>query len=126
MSQAFRILMALVLGVTLGIALANWAPEPGAHVLYVTKLIGGAWLHGLQMVIVPLVVALLVVGIAASAEAAKAGRIAGRALIEVIDRQTLQFSVNFAAHVVNHVLFKRVVDADPNAVEQITQDERSD
>ena len=81
MSQAFRILMALVLGVTLGIALANWAPGPGTHILYATKLIGGAWLHGLQMVIVPLVVALLVVGIAASAEAAKAGRIAGRALI---------------------------------------------
>ena len=81
MSQAFRILMALVLGVTLGIALANWAPGPGTQILHATKLIGGAWLHGLQMVIVPLVVALLVVGIAASAEAAKAGRIAGRALI---------------------------------------------
>jgi len=81
MPQALRILIALVGGLVLGIALANWAPVPGATMLYITKLIGGAWLHGLQMVIVPLVVALLVIGIAASAEAARAGRIAGRALL---------------------------------------------
>ena len=81
MSQAFRILTALVVGLAIGMALANWAPDVGAHVLVVTKLIGGAWVHGLQMVIVPLVVALLVIGIAASAEAAKAGKIAARALL---------------------------------------------
>jgi Na+/H+-dicarboxylate symporter len=50
-------------------------------VLPYTKLVGGLWVHGLQMVIVPLVVALLVVGIAASAEAARAGRIALTALL---------------------------------------------
>ena len=81
MSQAFRILTALVAGLAIGMALANWAPGFGAHVLVGTKLIGSAWVHGLQMVIVPLVVALLVIGIAASAEAAKAGKIAARALV---------------------------------------------
>ena len=81
MSQALRILIALVAGLLLGIALANGAPGPGGYLLVATKLIGGAWLHGLQMVIVPLVVALLVIGIAASVEAARAGRIAGRALL---------------------------------------------
>jgi proton glutamate symport protein len=72
MSQALRILISLVAGLALGIALANWAPDAGGWVLVFTKRIGGAWLHGLQMVIVPLVVALLVIGIAASAEAAPA------------------------------------------------------
>ena len=81
MSQAFRILTALVVGLAIGMALATWAPGFGAHVLVGTKLVGGAWVHGLQMVIVPLVVALLVIGIAASAEAAKAGKIAARALL---------------------------------------------
>jgi Na+/H+-dicarboxylate symporter len=81
MSQAARILISLVLGLLIGIGIANWAPDAGAWLLVGTKLIGGAWLHGLQMVIVPLVVALLVIGIAASAEAARAGRIAGRAFI---------------------------------------------
>jgi len=80
MSQALRILIALVVGLSVGMALAQWAPDLGAHILVGTRLIGGAWVHGLQMVIVPLVVALLVIGIAASAEAAKAGRIAARAL----------------------------------------------
>ena len=84
MSQAFRILVALVGGLLIGIALANWAPGPGGFLLLFTKRIGGAWLHGLQMVIVPLVVALLVIGIAASAEAARAGRIAARALIAFV------------------------------------------
>jgi Na+/H+-dicarboxylate symporter len=81
MSQALRILISLVAGLALGIALANWAPDVGGHVLPYTKLVGGLWVHGLQMVIVPLVVALLVVGIAASAEAARAGRIALTALL---------------------------------------------
>ncbi|WP_335298341.1 dicarboxylate/amino acid:cation symporter [Sphingomonas adhaesiva] len=42
--------------------------------------IGTAWLHALQMTIVPLVVSLLVTGVAATAEAARAGRLAGRAI----------------------------------------------
>ncbi|MBS0478688.1 MAG: cation:dicarboxylase symporter family transporter [Proteobacteria bacterium] len=84
MSQAFRILAALVGGLLLGILLANQAPDAGAFALLFTKRIGGAWLHGLQMVIVPLVVALLVIGIAASAEAARAGRIAARALLAFV------------------------------------------
>jgi Na+/H+-dicarboxylate symporter len=43
--------------------------------------IGGMWLNALQMTIVPLVVSLLITGIAASAEAARASRLATRALI---------------------------------------------
>ena len=84
MSQAFRILGALVVGLVLGIALAGHAPDAGALLLQFTKRIGGAWLHALQMVIVPLVVALLVIGIAASAEAARAGKIAARALLAFV------------------------------------------
>lgn len=84
MSQALRILIALVVGLGVGMALANYAPDAGKHVLVGTKLVGGAWLHGLQMVILPLVVALIVIGIAASAEAARAGRIAGRAFLAFV------------------------------------------
>ena len=83
-SPPLRIILALVIGISCGIALANYAPDAGAFLLLFTKRIGGAWLHGLQMVIVPLVVALLVIGIAASAEAARAGRIAARALLAFV------------------------------------------
>ena len=43
--------------------------------------IGGMWLNALRMTIVPLVVSLLITGVAASAEAARAGRLATRGLI---------------------------------------------
>jgi Na+/H+-dicarboxylate symporter len=80
MSQATRILVALVVGLIAGIAAASAVPDAAAAVLTVADPIGAAWLHALQMVIVPLIVALLVVGVAAGAEAARAGRIAGRAI----------------------------------------------
>jgi len=81
MSQAMRILVALIAGLIIGIAAAGLAPGivPGA--LAISEPIGGAWLAGLQMTIVPLVVALLVVGVAATAEAARAGRIAAMTLV---------------------------------------------
>ena len=80
MTQASRILVALLAGLFAGIALAALAPAvvPGATAF--AEPIGTAWLHALQMTIVPLVVALLVTGVAATAEAARAGRLAARAI----------------------------------------------
>src|SRR5690348_13320202 len=46
--------------------------------------IGTLWLNALKMTVIPLVVALLVVGIAKSAEAAHAGRIAGRSVLWIV------------------------------------------
>ena len=80
MSQASRILLALVAGLIAGIALAGWAPQSVEPVASVAEPIGTAWLNALQMTIVPLVVALLITGVAETAEAARAGRLAGRAI----------------------------------------------
>ncbi|MGN6621413.1 MAG: dicarboxylate/amino acid:cation symporter, partial [Sphingomonas sp.] len=82
MSQPTRILLALVAGLALGIAAAGigWA---GALVP-VTGPIGHLWLNALEMTIIPLVMALVVTGIAATAEAANAGRIAARAIVTFI------------------------------------------
>lgn len=80
MSQATRILLSLVLGLTAGVVLAAFAPTSVDPVAAVAQPIGTAWLNALQMTIVPLVVSLLVTGVAATAEAAKAGRLAGRAI----------------------------------------------
>lgn len=84
MSQATRILIALVGGLTLGIVLSRIAPSVDAVGVAIAEPVGMIWLHGLQMTIVPLVVGLLVTGIAATAEAAKASRLATRALIVFI------------------------------------------
>ena len=80
MSQASRILLALVAGIALGIGAVGIDRGAALAATEVTGPIGSAWLHGLQMVIVPLVVGLLVTGVGAGADAARAGRIAGRAV----------------------------------------------
>jgi proton glutamate symport protein len=80
-NQPTRILLALVAGIIAGMISArtgaSWVPQA----IGVAEPIGGVWLNALQMTIVPLVVALLITGIAASAEAARASRLATRALI---------------------------------------------
>jgi proton glutamate symport protein len=80
MSSSLRILLALVAGLAGGVALAAWAPGAVPGTIAVAEPIGHAWLNALQMTIVPLVVSLLVTGVAATAEAAQAGRLAGRAI----------------------------------------------
>lgn len=80
-SQPTRILLALVVGLAAGIASGA---EGGAWVgqaIAFAEPVGTLWLNALQMTIVPLVVALLITGVAASAEAARAGRLASRALV---------------------------------------------
>lgn len=79
MSQATRILVALIAGMALGIVAAGQGFAPIG--ILITQPIGTAWLNGLQMTIVPLVVSLLVIGIAATADAARAGQLATRAMI---------------------------------------------
>lgn len=79
MSQPIRILLSLVFGLGLGIGAAHWGIADRVNL--VAQPVGTAWLNGLQMTIVPLVVALLVLGIAATADAARAGRLAARAMV---------------------------------------------
>lgn len=80
-SQATRILLALVLGLGTGIASVAAGLAWTGQLIAVFEPIGGMWLNALQMTIVPLVVALLITGIAASAKAARASRLATRAMI---------------------------------------------
>ncbi|TPG41145.1 dicarboxylate/amino acid:cation symporter [Sphingomonas koreensis] len=81
MSQATRILIALAAGLLIGIGCASLAPAWALRASAVAQPIGTAWLNGLQMTIVPLVVSLLITGVAETAKAARAGRMTARALI---------------------------------------------
>ncbi len=81
MSQPTRILLALIAGLLGGILLATVSPSAAGAVIPFAQPIGTAWLNGLQMTIVPLVVSLLITGVADTAEAARAGRLAGRAIL---------------------------------------------
>jgi Na+/H+-dicarboxylate symporter len=84
MSQATRILLGLLAGLSLGTALSTASARVAIALTEATQPIGLAWLHGLQMVIVPLIVGLLITGVGAAADAARAGRIALRAFIAFI------------------------------------------
>ena len=82
--RAYWALGALVAGLLLGlIADARFA---GAHdgALSVASFIGSLWLNGLKMTVIPLVVTLLVTGVARSAEAARAGKIAARSVVCIV------------------------------------------
>ena len=79
MSQPVRILLALAAGLVIGVLAAKLAWPPG--LVAVAEPVGGLWLDALRMTIIPLIVSLLVIGIAASAEAARASRLAGRAVL---------------------------------------------
>ncbi len=84
MSTTARVLTGLVAGAVLGLLLA-WFDAPLAiHVADFVQPVGRLWLNALQMTVVPLVFALVVVGVNTAADAAASGRIARRAIMVFI------------------------------------------
>jgi Na+/H+-dicarboxylate symporter len=82
--RAYYVLIALVLGLAAGAgaaALGDGLREPA---LQASNMVGGLWLNALKMTVIPLIVALLVTGVAKGAEAARAGRIAGRSVLWIV------------------------------------------
>jgi Na+/H+-dicarboxylate symporter len=75
-----RILLALLLGLFLGIALSHAGVGWLEGAIAAMEPIGTLWLNALRMTIVPLVFSLLVTGIASGASATSAGGLATRAL----------------------------------------------
>lgn len=82
--RAYWALVALLAGLALGAAAGDTPTGVGATVLGIAGFIGTLWLNALKMTVIPLVVALLVVGIAKSREAAAAGRIASRSVLWIV------------------------------------------
>ena len=80
MSKAALILASLLLGLGLGINFGDSLPMLSR----LADIIGTLWLNGLRMTVVPLVVALLITGITQTAMAARAGRLAGRAVVTML------------------------------------------
>lgn len=79
-ARPWWMLGALVAGLAAGSAIAlldNGFREPA---LRAAAIVGGLWLNALKMTVVPLIVALLILGIARGAEAVRAGRLAARTM----------------------------------------------
>jgi Na+/H+-dicarboxylate symporter len=74
------VLGALLGGLLLG-ALSNQAGAIRETLILIASTVGGLWLDGLKMTVIPLIIALLITGIVSGADQAKAGRIAGRSVM---------------------------------------------
>ncbi len=81
MSTTARVLLALVLGAALGLALALWFPALAPTVAGIAQPVGKVWLNALQMTVVPLVAAMIVLGINTARNAASTGRAARNAIL---------------------------------------------
>jgi proton glutamate symport protein len=83
-SATRRVLIGLAAGAAIGLALSSWNPPVALQVADIVHPIGKLWLNALQMTVVPLVLALVVVGVNTASDAAASGRIARRAMVVFI------------------------------------------
>jgi len=95
MSTTTRVLLALLLGAAAGLGLYFWSQEAAGTVASIAQPIGKLWINALQMTVVPLVTALVVLGVNSATDAAASGRVARNALVVFLVLLTL--GATFAA-----------------------------
>ena len=74
--KALWILLALVIGLIGGMFAAKGGDGLREPLIQVGSIVGTLWLNALKMTVIPLIVALLITGIARTADAARGGRLA--------------------------------------------------
>ncbi|HRN62974.1 MAG TPA: dicarboxylate/amino acid:cation symporter [Luteimonas sp.] len=84
MSHTTRILLALAAGAVLGLLLAFINHGLAIDLADAVQPIGRVWLNALQMTVVPLVAALVIIGVNSASDAAASGRTARRAIVVFI------------------------------------------
>ena len=71
----------MIVGLAVGAAGQAWGLPGGEGTASFVSAVGTLWLNALKMTIVPLVFSMLVTGIASLADAARTGRLAGKAIV---------------------------------------------
>lgn len=79
-SRAWIILIAMFAGLFAGTAAPGLPAAVREPALQTASVVGGMWLDALRMTVIPLIVALLITGIARGAQAARAGGVTGRSI----------------------------------------------
>lgn len=77
-------MLGLGLGAALGLTLESVDPALAAAAADIARPVGRLWLNALQMTVVPLVVALVILGVNTASDAAASGRIARSALLAFV------------------------------------------
>ena len=80
MKKALIILVALILGILIGL----FVGPQSALLVEAADVVGNMWLNALRMTVIPLVFTLLIVGIGKAASMARAGRMTARAIAFMI------------------------------------------
>ena len=81
MKPTTRVMLGLALGALIGLTLAWSDTALAAKVAALVQPIGKLWLNALQMTVVPLVLALVIIGVTTASDTASSGRTARRALL---------------------------------------------
>lgn len=84
MARSWLILSALIAGLALGAGWTRLGLGGISDAVALAASVGGVWLDGLRMTIVPLVVSLLITGIAKTADSARGDRVAMRSVVTFI------------------------------------------
>ncbi len=92
-----RVLLALLLGLGLG-AFIQMSGGDRPWLVSTADAVGGIWLGGLQMTVIPLVLALLVVGVSAVSDALSAGRLTARAIGWFVGLLVVTITVTLVAY----------------------------
>ena len=81
MNESARVLLALVLALVLGAAIAASGNATLLNAADVVAPIGTIWVNAIRMTIIPLIVSLLITGVASASDGKTIGRIGGRAIL---------------------------------------------
>jgi Na+/H+-dicarboxylate symporter len=81
MKESTRVLLAVALAIVLGLAIAASGSASLARIADAIAPIGTLWVNAIRMTVIPLVVALLIVGVASARDIKAIGRIGGRSLL---------------------------------------------
>ena len=79
--STWLVLGALLIGLLLGTLSARLGGTAQEPLIKTASVVGGLWLDGLKMTVIPLIIALLITGIVSGADQARAGGIAGRSIL---------------------------------------------
>ncbi len=81
MKESNRVLVALIAAILLGIVIGASGSVPLANAADAIAPIGTLWVNAIRMTVIPLVVSLLITGVASASDVRAIGRIGGRSLL---------------------------------------------
>ena len=79
-SQSLRVLLALTVGLALGVSLATWG-DASARLVAFAYVVGTLWTNAIRMTVIPLVAALTIASVAGTGASADLKRAMGRAFV---------------------------------------------